>query len=134
MKSYKVTKINREAGARVIVREITTSITPENGWKTIKKVPGVIVEIERARTNLYYFTSSGGGSNMQTHPYSGYGYIVKLDDDIKDAAGNNIIPISTNDIKFIEKIEIEKQRKPIDLKKLMMILDDNEKQELKSLL
>ena len=105
-------QINRNAGAKVQVREITVEINPKVKWRKLKKVTGVIVENEGYEH--YYHTCSGGYTYVTKHLIKNdcyKTYAIKLDNNVKDIEGNNIIVVREFDIKFLERIEL--QRKPV---------------------
>ena len=105
-------RINRNAGAKVQVREITVEINPKVKWRKLKKVTGVIVENEGYEH--YYHTCSGGYTYVTKHLIKNdcyKTYAIKLDNNVKDIEGNNIIVVREFDIKFLERIEV--QKKPV---------------------
>ena len=105
-------QINRNAGAKVQVREITVEINQKVKWRKLKKVTGVIVENEGYEH--YYHTCSGGYTYVTKHLIKNdcyKTYAIKLDNNVKDIEGNNIIVVREFDIKFLERIEL--QRKPV---------------------
>lgn len=106
---------NKNIGAKVLVKEITVEINPEVKWKKLKKVTGVIVENEGYEH--YYHTCSGDYTHVykqliKNDCYSNFA--IKLDNDVKDIEGNNIIVVREFEIKFLERIEIPK--KPVSEK------------------
>lgn len=72
---------NKSIGAKVIVDQVLVSITPRNGCKYLKKVPGVLVEDEDAEDHIY---------------------VVKLDDGITDMVGNNVIWCEYSELTFVQ--------------------------------
>ena len=105
-------RINRNIGAKVQVREITVEINPEVKWKKLKKVNGVIVE--NKGYEHYQHTCSGGYTYVTKHLIKNYcykTYAIKLDDNVKDVAGNNVIVVREFDLKFLERIDVP--RKPV---------------------
>ena len=108
-------RINKNIGAKVQVREIAVEINPEVKWKKLKKVSGVIVENEGYEH--YYHTCSGGYTYVHKHLIENDcypNYAIKLDNNVKDIEGNNIIVVREFDLKFLERVEIPK--KPISEK------------------
>ena len=98
---------NKNIGARVEVREVTIEISPGVGWKTIKKVPGVVVE--NKGYEHYYHSANGGYTRVNKHLIEDDcfpTFAVKLDNNVRDIEGNNIIVVREFDIKFLERIEI----------------------------
>ena len=108
-------RINKNIGAKVQVREITVEINPEVKWRKLKKVTGVIVENEGYEH--YYHTCSGGHTYVNKHLIKNDCFpifAIKLDNNVKDIEGNNIIVVREFDLKFLERVEIPK--KPISEK------------------
>lgn len=111
-------RVNKNIGAHVEVYQVITDINPTDGWKIAKKVPGVIVENKDCE---YYYIDSNGSRTCvnkhvlkrDVHTY----YAVKLDNDLKDVAGNNIIPVREFHLKFLDRLEIP--RKPVSEKSYM---------------
>lgn len=105
-------RINRNIGAKVEVREVTIAINPKDKWKNLKRVKGTIVKNEGYEQ--YYVTCSGGYTHVNKHIIEDDcypTYAIKLDNGITDVLGNNIIVVREHDLKFLERIEI--QRKPV---------------------
>lgn len=105
-------RINRNIGAKVQVREITVEINPLVKWKKLKKVTGIIVENEGYEH--YYHTCSGGYTYVTKHLIKNdcyKTYAIKLDNNVKDIEGNNVIVVREFDLKFLEQIEVS--RKPV---------------------
>lgn len=105
-------RINRNIGAKVQVREITVEINPEVKWKKLKKVTGVIVENEGYEH--YYHTCSGAYTYVTKHLIENdcyKTYAIKLDNNVKDVEGNNVIVVREFDLKFLERIDVP--RKPV---------------------
>jgi hypothetical protein len=103
-------KINKNIGAKVLVREVTVDINPKVKWKCLKNVPGTIVE--NLNYEFYYHTCSGAYTYIVKHKIENPAFpvfAIKLDNDIVDIEGNNIIVQYEHDIKFLEKIEIPKK-------------------------
>lgn len=103
-------QINKNIGAKVLVKEITVEINPEVKWKTLENVAGVIVEDEGYEQ--YYHTSSGGYTEAYKHLIKNDSfptYAIKLDDNVKDIEGNNVIVVREFELKFLERIEIPKK-------------------------
>ena len=108
-------RIDKSIGAKVQVREITVEVSPEVKWKTLKKVTGVIVE--NKDYEHYYHTCSGAYTYVTKHLITNDCYpnfAIKLDNNVKDIEGNNIIIVREFDLKFLERIET--QKKPISEK------------------
>lgn len=108
-------RINKNIGAKVQVREITVEINPQVKWKKLKKVTGVIVENEGYEH--YYHTCSGGYTHVSKHLIENDYYpnfAIKLDNNVKDIEGNNVIVSKEFEMKFLERIEIPK--KPVSEK------------------
>jgi len=94
---------NKDVGGRVIVDSVTITINPIDGWKTLKKVSGVIVE--RGEHEHYYHNCSGGHTHVSKHVIINDAYnprAIKLDDGITDIEGNNIIVVREFNLKFID--------------------------------
>ncbi len=105
-------RINRNIGAKVQVRGITVEINPEVKWKKLNKVTGVIVENEGYEQ--YYHTCSGSYTYATKHLIENdyyKTYAIKLDNNVKDIEGNNVIVVREFDIKFLERIDVP--RKPV---------------------
>lgn len=103
-------RVNKNIGAKVEVREITVEINPEVKWRKLKKVTGVIVENENYEQ--YYHTCSGGYTYVTKFLIKNdcyQNYAIKLDDNVTDIEGNNIIVVREFDLKFLERIEIPKK-------------------------
>ena len=108
-------RINKGIGAKVEVREVTVAINPEVKWKVLKKVTGIIVE--NKGYEQYYHTCCGGYSHATKHLIENdcyKTYAIKLDNNVKDIEGNNIIIVREFDLKFLDRIEIPK--KPVSEK------------------
>lgn len=109
-------RINRNVGAKVQIREITVAINPEVKWKKLKKVTGVIVE--NIGYEHYYHVCSGAYTYVRKcliDRDAAYNtYAVKLDNNVKDIEGNNIIVVREFDIKFLERIDVP--NKPVSEK------------------
>jgi len=104
-------RINKNIGAKVQVREITVEINPQVKWKKLKKVTGVIVENDGYEH--YYHTCSGGYTYVTKHLIKNdcyKTYAIKLDNNVKDIEGNNIIVVREFDTKFLERIEVPKKK------------------------
>ena len=102
---------NKNIGAKVEVSRITVEINPKVKWKTLKKVTGVIVE--NKGYEHYYHTCSGGYTYVNKHLIENDCYptfAIKLDNNMKDIEGNNIIIVREFDLNFLERIEIPKKR------------------------
>jgi hypothetical protein len=95
---------NKKIGGRVQIDKVLLSITPKNGWEYKKKVLGTIVE-KKDEYEQYYYTCSGGHTYVSKHIIENdcfITYAIKLDDDLVDIAGNNIIIVREWDLKFLE--------------------------------
>jgi len=102
--------INKNIGAKVQIREIIVELNPKVKWKRLKKVTGVIVE--NKGYEHYYHTCSGGYTHINKHLIKNDCYpnfAIKLDDNVKDIEGNNIIIVREFGIKFLERVEILKR-------------------------
>jgi len=105
-------RLNKNIGAKVQVNSITVEINPKVKWKKLKKVTGTIVK--NKGYEHYWHTCSGGHIHVNKHLIENDcfpNFAVKLDNNIKDIEGNNIIIVREFDLKFLERIEIPK--KPI---------------------
>ena len=103
MKNNRI-RINRNVGARVIVREVLLEISPKVHWRYAKKVYGTIVE--RGEYEQYYHTCSGGHNYVTKHVIkNGFHktYSIKLDNDLVDIEGNNIVVFRDYDLKFLDR-------------------------------
>ena len=100
-------RINKNIGAKVQVREVLVAINPQDKWKKIKKVQGVVVE--NKDYEHYYHTCSGGYTNIQKQLIENDcypNYAIKLCDDIRDIEGNNVVVFREHDLKFLERVEV----------------------------
>lgn len=124
---------NKNIGAKVIIRKILINITPEKGWEYIKNVSGVLVESNEM--NPYYYTSSGGGHYPTKHIIKnvyGYKYFIKLDNNITDISGNNILRLEDYDLKFVEYLENVKLISKKEYNKAVKLIEEyNLQQSLK---
>lgn len=114
-------RINRNVGARVKVNKVLVEISPEVGWRYLKNIEGVIVE--NTGFERYWHTCSGGRTHITKHIIEhdfGKTYAVKLNNDIVDIEGNNIIVFDENNLKFLDRIEV--QRKPVSYKNYLNAL------------
>lgn len=110
-----IMKRNKNIGARVKVKKLTVEINPTVGWRTLKNVTGVIVE--NKGYEHYYHTCIGGHKNVKKHLIENDycpNYAVKLDNNVRDVEGNNIIIVYEHELVFLEIIE--EQRKPVSEK------------------
>lgn len=107
---------NKNIGARVIIYEITTQISPETGWVTKKKVAGVIVE--KDGHDHYYVTCDGAHGNIRKNVIEDTWektYAIKMADGTTDLFGSNVVVVAESRLTFldatpkIEKIISEKQ-------------------------
>lgn len=108
-------RINRNIGAKVEVREVLVEINPKVKWKKLKKVTGTIVE--REGHEQYYHTSCGANKSINKFLITDdifKTYAIKLDNNITDIEGNNIIVVREFDLKFLDRIEVK--RKPVTKK------------------
>jgi hypothetical protein len=99
-------RLNKNIGAKVQVREVLVAINPQDKWKYIKKVQGVIVE--DTGYEHYYHSCSGGQTHICKHVIESDcypNYAVKLCNDFKDIEGNNVVIFREHDIKFLEHVE-----------------------------
>lgn len=105
-------RINKNIGAKVQVIDITVEINPKVKWKKLKKVSGIIVE--NKGYEHYYHTCSGGYTHVTKHLIENDyypNYAIKLDNNVKDIEGNNVIVVREFDLKFLERIDV--QKKPV---------------------
>lgn len=97
---------NKGIGAKVIVKEITLRINPKEKWVLGKNLPGTIVE--NKGYEQYYHTCSGGHTHVSKHLITNdcfKTYAVKLDNNVVDIEGNNIIVVRDFNLKFVETVE-----------------------------
>lgn len=105
---------NKNIGARVQVNKILIEISPIVKWRYIKKVTGTIVDNSDNKYEHYYHTSSGANKHIYKHLIKNDCFpifAIKLDNDLMDIEGNNIIVVREFNLKFLDLIEIPK--KPI---------------------
>ncbi len=103
-------RINKNIGAKVEVRGITVEINPKVKWRKLNKVTGVIVENEGYEH--YYHSCSGGYTYVTKHLIKNDCYptfAIKLDNNVKDIGGNNVIMVREFDLNFLERIEVPKK-------------------------
>jgi len=108
-------KKNKNIGAKVLVREVLLDISPKVKWRKLKNVGGVIVE--NKGYEQYYHTCSGCHTYKTKHLIDKdvhATFAIKLDNDVKDIEGNNVIIVRDFDLKFLETIET--LRKPVSEK------------------
>lgn len=85
---------NKNIGARVSIKKLLVEISPKVKWRYLKNVTGTIVE--NKDYEQYYHTCSGGNTHVTKHIIENDwvpNYAIKLDDDISDIEGNNIVVI-----------------------------------------
>jgi hypothetical protein len=95
---------NKTIGGRVQIDKVLISITPKDGWKYQKKVLGIIVET-KPEYEQYYHTSDGLNISSTKHIIDCdwcKTFAIKLDDDLKDIEGNNIIIVREFNLKFLD--------------------------------
>jgi hypothetical protein len=102
---------NRDIGARVIVNKVVVDINFTDKIKTLRNVGGTIVD----KTGLnYYFHNCLSDyvtiTKVIVHNVENICYAVKLDDNIKDIDGNNIILVKKQDLKFLDYLEPETKK------------------------
>jgi hypothetical protein len=122
---------NKNIGGKVIVKEVLLSITKEHGWKYHKKITGVLVEKNDVKP--YYYSCNGNQEHIRQHiiKYAyGYKYYVKLDNDVVDIAGNNILPMTEEDLIFIDHLENVKIISKSEYNKAMKIIKEYDSQQL----
>ena len=116
---------NKKVGARVIVKSIVDKINPTVKWHTIKNISGTIVE--RGDHEQYSHSCNGGYEYVRKHLIENDCWptlAIKLDNDIIDIEGNNIIVVRDWELEFLEylpksikiirKVEYNRARKLID--------------------
>lgn len=124
---------NKKVGAKVLVKKILVEISPKAGWRYIKNIEGTLVE--RKGIQDYYYTSSGANTyprkhNIDTEWQSPFA--VKLDGDIVDIAGNNVICCNEWEIKFLEYLDDVKIISKKEYNKALKIIEEyNYQQTLK---
>lgn len=94
---------SKEVGARVLVKALIVEISPKVKWRFLKNVPGVIVE--RGDHEYYWYTSTGGNTHPHKHIIENDCWpnrAIKLDDGVVDIAGNNIVVIRDENLKFLD--------------------------------
>lgn len=137
MKPYQVTRINKDVGAKVLIKRVLIDINPTDKWKHVKNVIGTIVQKAQYGIDGYYYSCTGAYTYVHKNIIKEDCFpqaLIQLPEGMVDIAGNNIIPVREFEFKYLDKITITKQRKPIDLKDLVSKLDDGEIKELKKLL
>ncbi len=110
---------SKKIGARVLVKRLLVDINPKDKWKTLKNVPGVIVE--RGNHEQYYHTSNGSHTYFTKHIIENDfhpTYSIKLDDDIVDIEGNNIVVIREWSLKFLDDLP-PREIKPVTEKQYL---------------
>lgn len=125
MKSIKYK--NDNIGAKVAIPKLLKSITPEKGWFYLKNVIGVIVP--KDNYEQYYHTSTGGSTYPTKHLIKNdcyTNYAIKLDDNIVDIEGNNIVVIREWDLKFLEELFIEKPISKKEYNKALKVVEEYE--------
>lgn len=118
---------NNNIGAKVIIPKLLKSITPEKGWNYLKNVKGTIVP--RDNHVQYWYSSSGRYTHYTSHIIENDcfpNYAIKLDDDITDIQGNNIVVIREWDLKFLEEKEIKKPLSKREYNKALKIIQEYE--------
>lgn len=110
-------RINRNVGARVIVDSVLVGISPKEGWKFIKKVPGVIVE--KGDHRMYSYFSDGANTNVNRMVFDPWypSYAIQLDNGVVEVCGDSIILVYEYHLKFLDRIETPK--KPITEKQYL---------------
>jgi hypothetical protein len=94
---------NKNIGARVSIKKLLVEISPKVKWRHLKNVTGTIVE--NKDYEQYYHTCSGGHTYVNKHVIENDfvpNYAIKLDDDIVDIEGNNIVVIREWSLKFLD--------------------------------
>ena len=121
-------RINKNIGARVEVYRVLTAINPLVGWQEVKKAPGTIVE--NKDYEYYYHICNGSHTTVTKYvvkndlfPH----YAVKLDNNLKDIEGNNIILVREYHLRFLDRLEIP--RKPVSKKSYMKAKETIERYE-----
>jgi len=100
-------KINRNVGARVIVKSVLVEINPKVKIRKLKNVQGTIVE--RGDHEQYYHTCSGGYTYVwknliKKDVYNNYA--IKLDNGVVDIENNNIIVVREIELKFLDRLPV----------------------------
>ena len=104
---------NKNIGARVSIKKLLVEISPKVKWRHLKNVTGIITE--RGSHEHYYHTCSGGHTYVNKHVIENDcypNYAIKLDDDIVDIEGNNIVVIREWSLKFLDVLP-PRELKPI---------------------
>jgi hypothetical protein len=104
---------NKNIGARVSIKKLLVEISPKVKWRYLKNVTGIITE--RGSHEQYYHTSSGLHTHVNKHLIENDcwpNYAIKLDDDIVDIEGNNIVVICEWDLKFLDVLP-HRELKPV---------------------
>lgn len=115
MKPIRVKRINKEVGARV---------------RYVGKYLGTIVGGLQVRTFKWNW-SRYFGDYMSS--FSSEGYLVKFFE-YKNEKGEDTFPVRDNQLTFLDRIVVEKQRKCPNLKQLVNNLEPHEVDRLRSLL
>ena len=118
MKTYKITRKNKEIGAKV------------RCCVDGKYYIGVIKSNEETRTIWYTWSDY---YQQYTNSYLAISYIVEILGYV-NKLGQNTFAVQSNMITFLERTVTEKTYKPVNLQKLVDRLDDTEKEQLKLLL
>ena len=98
---------NKNVGARVVIDKLLIKISAESGWQYEMQVYGTIVE--RGNHEHYYHTSNG--SNTYTIKWKidddvYLTYAIKLDNNLVDIEGNNVVVVREHNLKFLDYLAI----------------------------
>jgi hypothetical protein len=102
---------NKEIGARVVVNKVVLDINFTDKVKTLRNVGGTIVD--KTGLKYYYYTCLHDFKTITkviVHNVENLCRAVKLDDNITDIEGNNIILVKMQDLKFLDYIETESEK------------------------
>jgi len=121
---------NKTPGGKVIVRSITVSIDPINKWKCIKKVSGVLVE--NKGYEFYYHMCDGAYGNVRKYLINSSWrgkYAVKLDNNLVDIEGNNIIRVDEEDLIFLDRSDNIKIISKKEYNKALKVIKEYDNQQ-----
>ena len=102
---------NRDVGARVIVNKVVVDINFTDKVKTLRNVGGTIVD---KKGLTYYFHTCLSDfvtiTKVVVHNVENICHAIKLDDNLTDIEGNNVILVKTQDLKFLDYKEPESEK------------------------
>lgn len=121
---------NKNIGARVIIDEITVAINPKDKWKTLKKLSGVLVDPKGIE--MYYHQCNGNYENVRKRiiesSWRGK-YAIKLDNDVVDVEGNNIIRVDKENLTFLDYLDNVKIISKAEYNRAMKVIKEYDYQQ-----